>query len=175
MFGLLTPSLPNFADFNSKTISIEDNNASHVCEETNAIQRLNDADTMTIDMTEQADTDLANVLEEPQENRLAQQQPACSDVVEVDEEEDSEADELIHTQYDRMQREIRDAQLAAELGVSHTTSGTRRSTRLAMKDNVKGGLFQFASYTLTLMLTLSSQNPTPLSTFQSPPRRPRQL
>lgn len=131
---------------------------------------------MTIDMTEEADTNFANVLEEPQENRLAQQQqPACSDVVEVDEKEDSEADELNHTQYDRMQREIRDAQLAAELGVSHTTSGTRRSTRLARKDNVKGGLFQLASYTLTLMLTLSSQNPTPLSTFQSPPTRPRQL
>jgi hypothetical protein len=175
MFGLLTPSTPNFTDCYSKTTSIEDKNVGHIGEEINVMQRLNDADTMTSDMAQQADTNAANLLEEPQENSLAQKQPACGDVVEIEEEEDSEADELVHTQYDRMQREIRDARLAAELWGSLTTSGTRRSTRLARKDTVKGEHFHFASYTLTLTLTLSPQNPNPPLTLQSPPGTPRQL
>jgi len=47
-------------------------------------------------------------------------------------------DEPGQTHFDKLQQEIRDAALAAQLAENKNTSSKRRSTRLAEKDTAKG-------------------------------------
>jgi hypothetical protein len=56
------------------------------------------------------------------------------------EEDDSEVDEPLRTSFDELQQQIKDAELAASLAQDGTTTGQRRSTRIAKNDTVKGKL-----------------------------------
>ncbi|KAH7072095.1 hypothetical protein BKA63DRAFT_474145 [Paraphoma chrysanthemicola] len=108
MFGLLTPSTPNFDDFSTTR-------------PTQASCKAGDRD----------------IIKFNQDIRTAQKQPARRGVIEIDNEDDSETDEPLQTQYERMQREIRDAQLAADLAKDSGVTGARRSTRLAKRETAK--------------------------------------
>lgn len=51
-----------------------------------------------------------------------------------------DSDEPLATQFDKLQQQIRDAELAASLSEEAISGQSRRSTRLALKDVVKGKL-----------------------------------
>jgi hypothetical protein len=55
-------------------------------------------------------------------------------------EDGYDSDEPLATQFDKMQQQIRDAELAASLSEEASSGRSRRSTRLALKDVVKGKL-----------------------------------
>jgi hypothetical protein len=60
---------------------------------------------------------------------------------EATEKDYSDADEPLKTQYEKLQEQIRDAELAAALAEGGDNTGKRRSTRIAQKDFVKGRLY----------------------------------
>lgn len=55
-------------------------------------------------------------------------------------EDGSDSDEPLATQFDKMEQQLRDAELAASLSEEAGSGRSRRSTRLALKDVVKGKL-----------------------------------
>ncbi|KAH7084383.1 hypothetical protein FB567DRAFT_80615 [Paraphoma chrysanthemicola] len=143
MFGLLTPGTPNFGNFNTAkatqgSCKVDDRDVINVHQySTGSDTTVGGAIDMTKDNT-------AGLHIERQSPRTAQKQPARRGVIEIDSEDDSETDEPLQTQYDRMQREIRDAQLAADLAKDSSVTGARRSTRLATKEAVKEPLVTVA-------------------------------
>jgi hypothetical protein len=68
----------------------------------------------------------------------------------VVEREDSENDKPLRTQFDELQQQIKDAELAANLAQEGTLTGQRRSTRIAKKDTLKGKLATACHKSVTL-------------------------
>jgi hypothetical protein len=65
----------------------------------------------------------------------------------VDEDSESDSDSPVHTQFDELQQQIRDAQFAAQLNEEEDDGGKRRSTRLrtARKLTTQGALVHCVS------------------------------
>jgi hypothetical protein len=122
--GLLTPSTPSFGDsaigiFNS----VEEEDGKH-------------DDRCTI----------GYVLNNGAGATTTGGEPMDCDVKNVD---DSGDDEPTQTQFDILQQQIRDAELAAKLDEENGTATKRRSSRLAQKDVVKGWNHRLLPGTLT--------------------------
>jgi hypothetical protein len=61
----------------------------------------------------------------------------------VDYDRDTESGSLVHTRFDKLQKHIRGAEIAAQLTYEENTSGKRRSTRIAKKVTTKGAFLRF--------------------------------
>jgi TATA-binding protein-associated factor Taf7 len=135
VFGLLTPSTPDFRDFAAGSFSnAVDRNDDTAYERSSgqASEDGVDAAASNNGSDEKSDPD------EQRENSTVsvQSQEYQRSNHDVDDDEDTDDDEKrLQTQYDVLLQQIRDAELAATLADS---IGKRRSTRLAKRDVVKG-------------------------------------
>jgi hypothetical protein len=123
--GLLTPGTPSFGDFATgifNTVEKEDGKSDNQC--ANGHVFINGVGATTNDC-EPMDCDIKD-------------------------DEVTDDDEPIQTQFDMLQQQIRATELAAELAEEIHSVGKRRSTRLAQKEVVKG---KFASAPATRYLT----------------------
>jgi hypothetical protein len=136
-FGLLTPSTPNFGDFVTRSFAIsEDDEAedtrecmiSQAPEDDAGEATINEGNTKKSDRPEQQGNAVVSVQSQEYE------QMDCD----VEDSEDTDDVEPMQPQFDMLQQQIRDAELAATLIDQTDSPGNRRSTRLARKETVKG-------------------------------------
>lgn len=70
-------------------------------------------------------------------------------ISDINRDNDSDSDEPLRTQFDQLQQQIKDSELAATLAEEGAVSHQRRSTRLAKKDIVKGKLRRISKTSYT--------------------------
>jgi len=118
-FGLLTPSTPDFGRSGIAGPNIQ-----------NADADAGDCEGRASDATAQ-DTNATST--DPEAPKSSYSKRWRTDIRLV-EDDDSEDEQPLQTQFDKMQQQIRDAELAAQVADAEGSSRTRRSTRIATKE-----------------------------------------